>query len=142
MPVLLFPSEAWVDAWVAAANADAAFRDAGRGWAGSVGAVFGADELMPAGPVFLRLDGEEGRWDGHALGTEANLLDGAVFTLSASYRIWKLIMSGELDPLRGLVQGRVRVRGQLSSLLGRISALNAMMRLAGTLDTTYLGDSA
>lgn len=134
---MIFPSPEWFTAWIEAANNDADFRNASQGWIGAVGAIVRPDQAWSGGPLYVRLDGLQGHWDDSILGRQATVTDGALFCLSADYRIWKRVIRQDLDPIRGLIQGRLRVRGQLSAVLRWNAPFRIMTSLAGQLDTTW-----
>lgn len=137
MADLVFPSAAWLGGWVEVCNDDEEFRRAGRGWAGTIGAVVGPDERYLASAVYLRLDGQEGQWTSHELTTSEAAVADATVTLTAPYGVWKIVIRQELDPLRAMIRGQVRVKGRLSVILGRVPAMRRMTRLAGTLPTLF-----
>jgi putative sterol carrier protein len=136
--MLIFPSPEWVAAWVELANSDEAFRSAGAGWDGVVGGMIAADEAAGVGDnLYLRLVGRDGYWHESTLAADAGLVDDAVFTIFGSYSVWKLVIRQQLHPLRGIVQGRLRLRGQLSSFMRWSRAVLIMTELAGRLDTAF-----
>jgi putative sterol carrier protein len=136
--MLVFPSPQWVAAWVELANADQAFRSAGAGWDGVVGGVIGADAAAGIGDdLYLRLVGRDGCWYENALAADNRLAIGSVFTIRAPYAEWKSVIRQELHPVTGIVQGRLRLHGQLSSFLRWTRALMIMTRLAGNMDTIF-----
>jgi putative sterol carrier protein len=139
--VPIFPSEEWVREWVELANASPEFEKSGAGWEGAVGVVIEADRAcgLPE-TVFLRLDGREGKWLNYELGTNPASIDGAVLTLRAPYRRWKQLVAQEIDPVKAVLQGRLRVRGSAKVILRRIDSLSIVMRLAGTMETTFVDD--
>jgi putative sterol carrier protein len=139
--MLIFPSPEWVAAWVELANSDQAFRSAGAGWDGVAGGVIEADEAAGvARNLYLRLAGRDGCWHEHALAADAGLVDDAVFTIRGPYPAWKSVMRQQLHPLRGIVQGRLRLGGQLSSFLRWSRAMLIMTELAGRLDTVFVDE--
>ena len=136
--MLIFPSPEWVAAWVELANSDQAFRSAGAGWDGVVGGMIAADEAAGVGDnLYLRLVGRDGYWHESTLAADAGLVDDAVFTICGSYSVWKLVIRQQLHPLRGIVQGRLRLRGQPSSFMRWSRAVLIMTELAGRLDTAF-----
>jgi putative sterol carrier protein len=139
--MLLFPSPQWLDAWVELANADQAFRTAGAGWDGAVGGVIGADAVAGVGDdLYFRLTGRDGRWYEQTLAADDRLVAGTVFTIRAPYEAWKSVIRQELHPVTGIVQGRLRLRGQLSTVLRWTHALVIMTKLAGRLGTTFVDE--
>jgi putative sterol carrier protein len=139
--MLIFPSPEWVAAWVELANSDQAFRSAGAGWDGVVGCVIEADEAVGVGDdLYLRLVGRDGYWHQNTLAADAGLVDDAVFTISGPYSTWKSVIRQQLHPLKGIVQGRLRLHGQLSTFLRWSRATLIMTELAGRLDTAFVDE--
>jgi putative sterol carrier protein len=137
----MFPSDQWVGAWVGLANESPEFEESGAGWDGAIGAVIEAD---PAGglpeTLYLRLDGREGKWLGYELGTDPASIEGAVVTLRAPYRRWRQLVAQELDPVKAVLQGKLRVRGSATAILRRIDSFAIVVRLAGEVETTFIDD--
>jgi putative sterol carrier protein len=139
--MLIFPSPEWVAAWVALANSDQAFRSAGAGWDGAIGGVIGADEAVGVRDDFyLRLVGRDGYWHENTLAGDPELVDNTVFTIYGPYSTWKSVIRQQLHPLRGVVQGRLRLRGQLSIFMRWSRATLIMTELAGRLDTKFMDE--
>jgi putative sterol carrier protein len=136
MPV--FPSDDWAEAWVALANASDEFEASGAGWSGSVGLVVEADRDagLPS-PVYMRLDGENGKWVGFAVGHNGVLLEGTVFVLRAAYPRWKALIRQELHPIKGLLQGKIRIRGHLPEILKWTRSIMILVELAGRVKTEF-----
>ena len=139
----LFPSDEWVEAWVALANGSAEFEASGSGWEGAVGIVIEADpgSAVPE-TLYLRLEGRGGKWLSHALGTESGLLDGTVFVLRAPYVRWKELINQDLHPIKGLLQGRIRIQGHLPIILRWIGSVAVLARLAGEVRTEFVDEVA
>lgn len=139
MPV--FPSEEWVGEWVALANHSAQFEASGSEWEGSVAAVIDADpDAGVSKTLYVRLEGRHGKWVSHSFGTDAGLADGTLFVLRAPYACWKEVIRGRLGPLKGLLQGKIRVRGHLPVFLRWTQSLVVLSELAGRLDTEFVDE--
>ena len=136
MPV--FPSAEWVGAWVALANASEEFRLAGQGWDGAaclvVRDVPGADGLVS----YIRLVGRDGCWSEHVVSTNPQLASDARMVLTAAYPVWKRLITQELGPLAGILQGQIRVEGHLPDLLKYRASIITLCVLAGRMDTQFL----
>jgi putative sterol carrier protein len=141
MPI--FPSEEWLDAWVARANESEEFVASGAGWDGSVGAVIEADGpgVVPE-TLYVRLDGFHGRWLGQAMGTDAALVDGTLFVLRAPYAQWKRVIRQELHPIKGLLTGRIRITGHLPEILKWTKSIMILAELAAGVDTEFGDEGA
>lgn len=134
--MLVFPTEEWVAAWVLSTNEDQDFRAAGRGWDGAIGMVVrdGPQNL----PAFIRLIGREGRWSSYSVSNRPDPAAAAErIRLTAGYAVWRQVIRQDLDPLRGILIGRITVRGHLPDLLRFRDAILIMCELAGRLDTSF-----
>jgi putative sterol carrier protein len=141
--VPVFPSEEWVDAWVALANRTPEFEASGRGWEGAVGLVIepDADAGLPE-PIYVRLDGRHGKWLSSELGKDSALVEGAVFVLRAPYPRWKDLIRQKLQPVRGVLQGKIRVEGHLPVILRWTKSVAIFAELAASVDTEFVDELA
>jgi putative sterol carrier protein len=139
----LFPSEEWVEAWIALANGSAEFQASGADWEGAVGIVIEADPAagLPD-TLYLRLDGRHGKWLTYALGTDSRILETTVFVLRAPYARWKQVVRQELHPVKGVLQGRIRIHGHLPVILRWSASISVFARLAGELETEFVDELA
>ena len=64
-------------------------------------------------------------------------LAAAAYTLTAPYSRWKDVVQGELDPIKGMMQGKLRVRGDLPTIVRYVKAANELVRLTGLVDTDF-----
>lgn len=139
MPV--FPSEEWVQAWVALANRSAEFEASGKGREGAVTLVIESDE--DAGvprPIYVRLDGRNGKLVGYQFGTQAVLAEETIFALRAPYPRWKEIVNQELNPVKGLVQGKIMVDGHVPVVLTWTKSILVLAELAGRIQTEFVDE--
>ncbi len=140
MPI--FPSEAWLEAWVALANGSEEFVASGAGWEGSVGAVIESDpQAGVAESLYVRLDGFHGKWIGQAIGRDAALVDGTLFVLKAPYVQWKRVIRQELHPIKGMLTGKIRITGHLPEIMKWTKSIMILAALAGGINTEF-GDEA
>jgi len=73
-------------------------------------------------------------------GWDGVVVVGTVFTIRAPYKAWKSVIRQELHPVAGIVQGRLRLRGQMSTFVRWAHALVIMTKLAERLDTTFVDE--
>jgi putative sterol carrier protein len=139
--MVIFPSPEWVASWVELANSDEAFRSASAGWDGVICVVIEADGAADIkDDLYLRLAGRDGHWHENTLAADAGLLDGSVFTIRGPYSTWKSVICQQLHPITGIVQGRLRLHGQLSSFTRWSRATLIMTQLAGRIDTAFVDE--
>jgi len=141
MPV--FPSEEWLDEFVEKINGSAEYADAAATWEGDLVFVYekepdkGVDE-----DVFAWLD----LWHGKC--RDAARLDGpddpratsAKFTITAPYSRWKSVLKKELDPVKGMMQGKIKVKGDLPTIVRYVKASNVLVDLTSTVDTQFIDE--
>jgi putative sterol carrier protein len=139
MPV--WPSEEWNAEYVKLINGSTEYREAAHDWEGTV--VYGiqaeADKHL-AEDVFALYDlwhGEcrEGR---QVTAEEAAEAD---FLITAPYTIWKQISVKELDPVKALMQGKLKMKGDLAKAMRYTKATTILNELATQVpDTEYLDE--
>jgi putative sterol carrier protein len=140
--VPVFPSDEWAAAWLELSNTSAEFAASGRGFVGSVVLVVDAEPAAElATPIYLRLEGRDGRWTRHELGRSAALLDDALFVVRGPYARWKALIRQELHPIKALLQGKLRIEGHLPELLRWTRALIILASLAGEIETEFMDEA-
>ena len=132
-----FPTQPWFDAFVAEVNASEEYRVAAADWEGDIAFLVEAepDKNMPA-DVWGYLD----LWHGACRsGGVVGPQDGerAAYVIAAPYTRWKDVVQGDLDPVRGMMQGKLKVRGDLPTIIRYVRAANELVRLTGEVDTTF-----
>ena len=135
MPV--FASQAWFEAFEAQINASSEYRAFASDWEGDIAFRILAE---PDRGVPEDLWGYLDLWYGTCRGGRAIASadgEGAAYTLTAPYSRWKDVVQGELDPIKGMMQGKLRVRGDLPTIVRYVQAANELVRLTGRIDTQF-----
>ena len=132
-----FPTQPWFDAFVAEVNASEEYRVAAADWEGDIAFLVEAepDKNMPA-DVWGYLD----LWHGACRGggvVERRDGERAAYVIAAPYTRWKDVVQGDLDPVKGMMQGKLKVRGDLPTIIRYVRAANELVRLTGEVDTTF-----
>ena len=138
----VFPSTEWVEAFAERINASATYRDAAATWEGAIAFVFLAepDRGVPA-DVWALLD----LWHGGCRSARIVGPDegaAAPYVLRAPYTRWRSILEGELDPVKAMMQGKLKVQGNLATIIRYVRAANELVRLTGTVPTEFVGERA
>ncbi len=106
-----FPSAEWADAYRAQLGDNAAYREAARAWEGDILLrVTGT----PAPGILLRLS--------HGECTAAEFYPdsgpvGSEFVYEGPIEQWRRLIRREIDPVRAILDGTFRVRGNLAKLM-------------------------
>ena len=114
-----FPSQAWFDAFRTEINASDEYREAAAEWEGDIAFLIKAepDRGVPA-DVWGWLDLWHGECRGAGLIDEARASD-AAYGITAPYTRWKDVLLGDLDPIKGMMQGKLKVRATCRRSCGR-----------------------
>jgi putative sterol carrier protein len=140
--VSLFPSQEWISTFVDRINDSEDYRVAAANWEGDVAFVFEAepDRNVPE-DVWAWLD----LWHGSCrAGRIVSAEEGgtARYVIRAPYTRWKEILRGTLDPVKGMMQGKLKVRGDLPTIVRYVAAANELVHLTTTVPTEFPDEAA
>lgn len=137
----LFPSEQWTKEYIEAVNASDAYREAAATWEGDVTFCFQAepDKGVPE-DLYAWFDLWHGDCREWKYGVPADEGTGAKFVISAPYSRWKDIIRKELDPIKGMMQGKIKLQGDLPTIVRYVKASNELVNIAGTIPTEFIDE--
>lgn len=135
----LFPSDEWIGLYRDLINGSEEYREAGSTWEGDIAFVFEAepDRGVPHDLVAW-LDLRGGVCHG------ARMIDGdegpeAEYEIRAPYSRWREVVLGDLDPVKGMMQGKLKVRGDLPNIVRHVRAANELVHLTTLVPTEFIG---
>ena len=114
----VFPSKEWLDIYVDRINASDPYREAAATWEGDVSYVFEAepDRGVPE-EIWAWLDLWHGQCRESRYGVAPEEGSKAKFVIRAPYGRWKEVINKELDPVKGMMQGKLRLTGDLPTII-------------------------
>ena len=134
----LFLSDDWVVAYKEVINGDATYKKAGATWdKGVVVLVCKADPAIGIhedAAIWLDLHHGVCR---DARMTNLEEANEAPFCITANYDRWKQVLRGTLDPIKGIMQGKLRLRGNLASVVRYVAASKALVKCAANVPTEF-----
>lgn len=137
-----FPSDGWLAVYKDRINGSSEYREAAATWEGAVGFVFEAepDRGVPE-DLWVVLD----LWHGEC--REARMVtpaegEQAPYLIRAPYFRWKEVVRGELDPVKGMMQGKLRLQGDLATIVRYVRAANELVHLTMQVPTEFLDEPA
>jgi putative sterol carrier protein len=132
-----FPSEEWLAEYVRQINASESYRDAAETWEGDVAYVIEAEpDRGVAEDVWAWLDLWHGTCrDGKLVSPEEG--ERARFVIRAPYSRWKEVIKRELDPVKGMMQGKLKLKGDLPTIVKYVKAANELVNVAQTVPTEF-----
>jgi putative sterol carrier protein len=54
---------------------------------------------------------------------------------------WKDVLRGELDPVKGMMQGKLKLQGDLPTIIRYVRAANELVHLTMTVPTEFLDEA-
>ena len=136
MGLMAFSPE-WAEAYKAELNRSDVYRQAGKGWKWTVGLITEAepDKGVPEDiGLFLDLFEGEARDVKVVPADEARQAD---FVITAPYSRWKEVMRKELDPTKAMLQGKLKLKGDLPTIVRYTKASQEMTECTSRLETTF-----
>jgi putative sterol carrier protein len=140
MPV--FPGEEWLTEYVERINSSPAYKEAAATWEGDVAYVIEAEpDKGVTQEVWAWLDLWHGECrEGKIVSAQEG--DRARFVIRAPYSRWKEVIKKELDPVKGMMQGKLKLKGDLPTIVRYVKAANELVSLAQTVDTEFPDEAA
>ena|SRR5437899_2880527 len=135
-----FPSEEWLHAYKDAINMSAEFRIAATDWEGDVTYVV---EAEPDKGLVIDAWGWFDLY--HGVCRQARVVspdegDKASFVIRAPYSRWKEVIRGRLDPTKAMVQGKLRLKGDLPKITEQVRAVDVLVSIAAQIPTEFVDD--
>jgi len=125
MAVKAFSSE-WAKAFKDELNKSATYKTAGKGWKWTVGLVVEAEpekHFPEAKGIVLDLFDGEARDVTVGPASEAQKSD---FVITAPYSRWKEVATNQLDATKGMLQGKLKLKGDLPTIVRYTKASQEM----------------
>jgi putative sterol carrier protein len=136
-----FPSKEWVEEYGKKLNESAEYKVSGKDWhAGPVALVVMKDEsigLKRDFGIWLDIDGGSCREAKAVSKAEA---EKAPFVIYGEYGRWKQVVQAELDPIQGMMQGKLKLKGDLPTIVRFIKAAQDMVKAAEKVPTEFLDE--
>ncbi len=131
-----FPSDEWVTEYAQKLNENKNYEEAARTWEGDFLFVVTPDEgLDREYVVYLDL------WHGKC--RDAKLLQNrgeksAEYAYEGPYSNWKKLIRGEIDPIKGLMTRKFRLRGNMLKVMRATRAASELVSTAKMVQTEFI----
>jgi putative sterol carrier protein len=139
---LPFPSAEWAEAYRHAINQNVAYKKSAAAWEqGAIALVALADAQAGLAEAHgMILDLKHGSCNGVIHTTDRARIDQTPFVIEASYANWKAVMRGELDPVRAMLGGQLKLtRGHLPTIIRDVEGARQLVLSASAIDTAFSG---
>lgn len=135
-----FASVEWLDAYKDAINSSPEIAESAKDWERDIVIVVEAepDKGIPV-DLWALFDIDHGKV------REARIVtpeegDRATYVISAPYTQWKLVVQGRVDPIKGMLQGKLKVRGDVHTLAQEVKAAEALVKAARGITSGFPDD--
>ncbi|MGB3545050.1 SCP2 sterol-binding domain-containing protein [Rubrivirga sp.] len=126
-----FFSPAWASAVCDALNASESYREAARTWDGAIRFVARTD----GDGLEVWLDLRHGECHGTKTGEDASTAE-APFEIAASRAVWDDVLAQTLDPVMGMMLGKLKLTGSMAQIASHAKAAKALVACAASVETT------
>lgn len=136
-----FPSDEWLSRYRVLINGSEGYRRAAETWEGDIAFFMEAepDRGVPDDLVaWLDL------WHGECRGARmitAGEADAAAYGIRAPYSRWREVVLGDLEPVKAMVQGKLKLRGDLAEIVRHVRAAQELVHLTTMVPTEFVGDA-
>lgn len=130
-----FPSDEWIKAAMTEVNGSPAYKEAAKSWEGDLIFVVTAvpDERQQ---VHLYMD----LWHGEcrdAYEVVDNSGQKSEFTITAPLPVWRKVLEGKLDPIRGLMSRQLKMKGNMMKVMKAPKAAVELVNSCAQIDTAW-----
>jgi putative sterol carrier protein len=132
----VFPSVEWVEELAKRLNADTKYRDSSENWKGKLVLVALAQPGMLPNDVAIGLDPTGGTIKDVVVVPDYKT-SGAAYTLIAKYSVWKDVLKSKHDILAGVMTGKIKLRGNVFTLMLQLKTPEIMMRVMREMPTRF-----
>lgn len=130
----------WIDAYEKMVQGDAEYREAAAGWEGTVALHTVADpSIGMERDSYILMD----LWHGECRSIRPvppEVGEAADYVITGSYWTWKQSGQGELDTNKAVMQGKLRLRGDLGTIVRYNKASSRLTELSGQLGGRFLDE--
>lgn len=130
-----FPSDEWIEELMVRLNNSKGYKTAAANWEGDFAFV-----INKGGPIaedtYLYMDLHHGECRSARKLSSATEVDPA-FVMSAPLATWKKVLSGKLDPIRGLMGRQLKLKGNMMQVMKAPKAALEMVKCAEEIDTEW-----
>lgn len=132
-----FATPEWLEAYRDAINADVTIAETTKDWERDI-AIVVEHEPEKGIPVDLwgLFDIRHGRCETARIVT-ADEGDRATYVIRGPYSRWKEVIEGKVDPIKAMLQGKLKVTGDLHTLAREVTAADALVKIARAITTEF-----
>ena len=131
-----FPSEEWVKQFVDALNSNKAYEEAAKNWEGDFIFI-----IKPEGNLKEEVLYYFDLWHGKCREfCRLPTVDAkkAAFIITGPYSVWQQVMQKKLDPIKALMQGKFKLKGDMAKIMKAVKAAQELVNTVAKVQTEFL----
>ena len=138
---LTFPSVEWMEEYKKQINSSEGYKKAGATWtAGVVALVISAKPEIGINEDFgMLLDLHQGICR-DAKRVDLEEAQKTPFCIIGDYARWKQVIKKELEPVKGMMQGKLKLKGDLPTIVRYVKASQDLVECASKVDTQFVDE--
>ena len=129
-----FPSAEWAEAYRTALNENPAYREAAKAWVGDILLLVRPADATAAAPG-VHLELANGGCQSATFHTDARAVS-SEFVYEGTAENWERLMRHELDPVKAILDGTFRVKGNLAKLMRFTRAAKELVETASNVPSS------
>ena len=136
-----FPSAEWAAEFKKAVSSSTGYKQAGAGW------TFGPVALITRAEPAIGLPADIGMWLDLERGEcrDVRVVDKAEaekapFCITGEYARWKSVLRKELDPIKAMMQKKLELKGQMTTIVKYVNASKELVECATRVPTQFLDE--
>jgi putative sterol carrier protein len=130
-----FATDAWIKQLHEEVNKSEAYRQAARNWEGDFYFVIEPEGSL-AEPVYMYMD----LWHGesrNAFVVQDPIVKSPEFIISAPVSTWKEVVELRLDPIKGLLTRKLKLKGNMPKIMRAVKAANELVLCTTHIPTKF-----
>ena len=130
----------WCDAWADKVRASEEFTKFNKGWEGDIsGIIFADPDRNVPEEQYLYMDLHDGECRDISM-IDKEKAENAKFVMSGDYVRWKQVGMGELDAVKAMMQGKLKLKGNLPYVVKYVKGVQEMIKRLIEVETEYPDD--
>ncbi len=129
-------SPEWIEEYKQQVRGSASYKQAAAAWEGDMTLVVQDGSSTLGGDRYIYMD----LWHGEA--RDIRLVSAeegtkAKFVITGGYERWKQVVKGELEPIKGMMQGKLKLRGNLAYVVRFVGAAKELVSCTTKVPTRF-----
>ena len=136
-----FPSPEWAAEFKKVVQSSAAYKQAAATW------TFGPVALLTKADPAIGLPEDVGMWLDIERGNCSDVrvvpkseAEKAPFCITGEYARWKSVLRKELDPIKAMMQKKLELKGQMTTIVKYVNASKELVECATRVPTAFLDE--